>query len=78
MNDAERQKKGREAKRLGETIALILVAVNAVEFWLAVSVKYQPLLAIMLIFMALIDVVFIVWYYMHLPRLFGEDEEGHS
>jgi len=75
MNDTDKQKKLKAEKRVGEMVALILVAVNAVEFWLAVSIKYQPLLALTLIFLAVVDVVFIMWYYMHLPRVLGGDKD---
>ena len=78
MDPEQDQKKLKAAKRFGEGLLLILVAVNLVEFWLALVVKYQPLLAVTMMFLALVDVVFILWYFMHLPRLLGGDKEDHE
>ena len=69
MNPDQNEIKMKQAKRFGEGLLLILVAVNLVEFWLALVVKFQPLLAVAMMFLALVDVVFILWYFMHLPRL---------
>ncbi len=77
MNPEQNQKQMKEAKRFGEGLLVILVAVNLIEFWLALVVKYQPLLAITMMFLALVDVVFILWYFMHLPRLLDGDKGDH-
>lgn len=77
MDNEQNQKAYKEAKRFGEGLLLILVAVNLVEFFLALVVKYQPLLGITMMFLALVDVLFIVWYFMHLPRLLDGDKGDH-
>lgn len=77
MNDPQKEIKRKEAVRQGEVVMIILIAVNLVEFWLALGVKYQPLLGITMIFLALVDIVFILIYYMHIERLFS-NKEDHS
>ncbi|MBI5300541.1 MAG: hypothetical protein HY868_00275 [Chloroflexi bacterium] len=62
--------------RLGETIGVILVVVNALEFWFATAITAYPVMVFTMILLALIDIALILEYYMHLPRLFALDDEG--
>jgi heme/copper-type cytochrome/quinol oxidase subunit 4 len=64
--------------RLGESIGIILVVVNAIEFWLATGIKAYPVMMFAMILLALIDIALILEYYMHVETLFHLDEGGHS
>lgn len=77
MNPTPNEIRMNQAKRFGAGLLVILVSVNLVEFWLALVVKYQPLLAVTMMFLAAVDVMFIIWYYMHLPRLLDGDKGDH-
>lgn len=77
MNNEQMQNKLKAEKRFGEVILLILIAVNLVEFWLATVINWFPLMFVSMMFLAAVDVAFILEYYMHLPRLFSGDKEGH-
>lgn len=77
MNDPKREAKRKEALRQGEVIMLILITINAVELWLALGIKYQTVMMVTMAFLALVDVLFILVYYMHLERVFS-NKEDHS
>ncbi len=63
--------------RLGETIGIILVVVNVIEFWFASAISAFPVMTFAMLLMAFIDIALILEFYMHLPRLFNLDGEEH-
>lgn len=62
--------------RFGAALMAILVAVNVVEFWFAIAIKSQLVLFFSVAFLALVDAGLIIYYYMHVMRLFESDDKG--
>jgi hypothetical protein len=67
--------KKREAFQAGVVVLILLAALTIGEYFIgAIAVGWlAPLWGI-----AILKAVFIMRDYMHVGRLFGEDEEGHS
>jgi heme/copper-type cytochrome/quinol oxidase subunit 4 len=71
-------KKYKGELRRGEIIMLVLVVLNVMEYVLAVTLDpTSTLLIVSMHALALADAVLVIWYYMHLPRAFAKDGEGH-
>ncbi|CAG0959561.1 hypothetical protein ANRL3_00784 [Anaerolineae bacterium] len=64
--------------RQGEVVLVILVVVNAIEFWFATVINSFLVQFFTMTLLAAVDVAIILEYYMHLPRLFSSDEGGHE
>lgn len=64
-----------EAYRLGLSVFILLAFMTIGEFFVGAFVVGW---AAPLVLIALIKAALIVRDYMHLPRLFAGDEEGHS
>lgn len=62
--------------RFGATLMVILVAVNVVGFWFAIAIKSQLVLFFSVAFLAAVDAGLIIYYYMHVMRLFESDGKG--
>jgi hypothetical protein len=69
-NDSKKQ-----AYQIGVVVLILLAALTIGEYFIgSIAVGWlAPLWGI-----AILKAVFIVRDYMHIGRLFGEDEEGHS
>jgi cytochrome c oxidase subunit IV len=68
------EKKKKEALQIGVSVFILLVLLTAGEFLIGLYVVGWGSILIMI---AILKAALIVRDYMHLPRLFSGDEEGH-
>jgi len=69
MNDSKKS----AALRQGAFVFIVLAALTALEYGVAVSTGIVALLFLLL----LIKAALVVVYYMHVSRVFSPDEGGH-
>ncbi|HZW02757.1 MAG TPA: cytochrome C oxidase subunit IV family protein [Anaerolineaceae bacterium] len=74
MEKSNEKPHGSPALRRGVIVLIVLAVLTGIEYFLAVA----ELPVFLLVLIALAKAAAVLWYFMHVGKLFSADEEGHE